>query len=212
MADEQKPVRGRGRPRRAKLSVVASGTEETVSGDAETPRRARTNTASDKAFIDSAAAGRELRVWEGHLVWSGRTEDLLHPYQVPDDARRCRHLRQMKDDLGQPILDVDHQPLKERCPNWAMLGANICVPHAKGSKAVMDEARMMIAGAAPALVGQLIKEAFSESIASTPSDRIKAINSLLDRFGLRGGIEVGPDMPAWREIMDELGKETGVTE
>jgi hypothetical protein len=213
MADEQKP-RGRGRPRRL-TSVVAAGSEATseASEPAAPPgRRPRSNTASDKAFIDSAAHSGQLKVWEGHLVWSGRTEDLLHPYQVPDDNRRCQHLRQMKDDLGQQILDVDKQPLKERCPNWAMLGANICVQHAKGSKAVMDAAREMIAGAAPALVGQLIKEAFSDSILSSPGDRIKAINSLLDRFGLRGGIEVGPDMPAWREIMDELGKETGVTE
>lgn len=222
MADNEKPVRGRGRPRTRNLSVVVSGTESPeskVSGDtgasggkADTPRRARSNSQEDKAFIERAAAQGDLRVWEGHLVWSQRTEDMLHPYQVPPDERRCRHMRQMRDDIGGQILDVDHEPLKQRCPNWAMLGANICVPHAKGSKAVMDEARLMIAGAAPALVGQLIKEAFSDSILSSPSDRIKAINSLLDRFGLRGGIEVGPDMPAWREIMDELGKETGVTE
>jgi uncharacterized protein (UPF0261 family) len=49
-------------------------------------------------------------------------------------------MRQMRDDHGGAILDVDLQPLKERCPKWAMIGANICVQHAKGSKAVMDEA------------------------------------------------------------------------
>lgn len=118
----------------------------------------------------------------------------------------------MRDDIGGQILDVDGEPLKERCPNWAMLSAKLCVQHAKGSKAVMEQAREMISGAALALVGQLIKDALSEDLNHTPSDRIKAINSLLDRFGLRGGIEVGPDMPAWREIMDELGKETGVSE
>lgn len=211
MADEQKPVRGRGRPRR--VSVIAAGSEADLgehSGMPPTGRKPRTNTAQDKAFIEQAAVSGELRHWDGHIVWSGKSEDLLHPYQVPDDGRRCRHLRQMKDDLGQPILDVDREPLKERCPNWAMLGANICVQHAKGSKAVMDEARLMIAGAAPALVGQLIRDALDTSLHANASDRIKAINSLLDRFGLRGGIEVGPDMPAWREIMDELGKETGV--
>lgn len=213
MVDEQKPVRGRGRPRRT--SVVAAGSEATF--EASEPvassapgRKPRTNSAQDKAFIEQAAVSGELRHWDGHIVWSGKSEDLLHPYQVPTDDRRCRHLRQMKDDLGQPILDVDHHPLKERCPSWAMLGANICVQHAKGSKAVMDEARLMIAGAAPALVGQLIRDALDTSLHANASDRIKAINSLLDRFGLRGGIEVGPDMPAWREIMDELGKETGV--
>lgn len=118
-------------------------------------------------------------------------------------------MRQVKDDDGGPVLNVDMEALKQRCPNWAMLGAALCVQHAKGSRAVMDEARQMIAGAALALTGQLISDALS---APFPSDRIKAINSLLDRFGLRGGIEVGPDMPAWRQVMDELAKETGTDE
>lgn len=213
MADEQSPTRRGGRGRR--LSVVAAGTEDTsrVVEETSVPAvRRRTNSQEDKVFIEQAAVAGELKAVDGHLIWSGRSEDLLHPYQVPTDERRCRHVRQMKDDLGQPILDVDLNPLKERCPKWAMLGANICVKHAKGSKAVMDEAREMIAGAAPALVGQLIKDALDDSHTSSASDRIKAINSLLDRFGLRGGIEVGPDMPAWREIMEELGKEMRVDE
>lgn len=214
MADEQKPVRGRGRPRTRNVSVVAAGSESPASGGAggkaDTPGRHRGNRPEDKAFIQSAAEAGELKAQNGHLIWQGRSADLLHPYQVPPDDRRCIWLRQMRDDIGGQILDVDLNPLKERCPNWAMLRANLCVQHAKGSKAVMEAAREMIAAAAPALVGQLIANALSDAV--SPADQIKAINSLLDRFGLRGGIEVGPDMPAWREIMDELGKETGITE
>jgi len=218
MAEQRKPT-----GRRTRRSVVAAGSEDVVgvqSTDSQgaslpggTPtRKPRGNSAADKQFIKDAAASRELKIWEGHLVWSGRSEDLLHPYQVPPDERRCRQLRFMRDDIGGQILDADHNPLKERCPKWAMIGANICVDHAKGRKAVMEEARDIIAGAAPALVTQLIRDALNDSAGASASDRIKAINSLLDRFGLRGGIEVGPDMPAWREIMEELGKETGVTE
>jgi hypothetical protein len=213
MTDAQKP-RGRGRPR---ATVVAAGSAEGVApttGQTEpaATSRHRSNRPQDKQFIQDAVAAGEIKVWEGHLVWSGRSQDLLHPFQVPPDERRCLWTRQMRDDIGGQILDADRNPLKERCPKWAMIGANICVEHAKGSKAVMEQAREMIAGAAPALVGQLIRDALNNGENATASDRIKAINSLLDRFGLRGGIEVGPDMPAWREIMDELGKETGVTE
>lgn len=188
---------------------MAAGTEGTAPEQGPGTGRRRSNTAADKDFIAQAAATGDLKVWDNHLVWSGRTQDLMHPYQVPPDERRCRWMRQMRDDDGNQILDMDHQPLKERCPKWAMLGANICVQHAKGSKAVMDEMRDMLAGAGPALLSQLIHDGLN---AVTAADRIKAINSALDRFGLRGGIEVGPDMPAWKEIMEELGKETGVTE
>lgn len=183
------------------LRVVAAGTPH-VDGGHDPDLR---NSKADREFI-KAHADQFLHK-DGSLVWSGRAEDIGHPYQLPPPHLRCRAERPMRDDEGGAILDADLAPLIRRCPKWAMTGSDRCVEHAKGSKAVMDLVRERIASDANAYYAELRRIAFDRE--ASDADRIKAINSMLDRGGLKAGVEVSADKDSWAELYHMITGEGG---
>jgi hypothetical protein len=199
MSNEDKP---RGRPRKAttgrRTNLIA------LDGEGRPPVAPR-NTAADRDFID--AHPDQFLHSDGSLVWTGRATDIGHPYQLPPPHMRCTHTRIMHDDDGGAILDVDRNPLKDRCPKWSMMGADRCVDHAKGSKAVMDAVRERIVNDSNVFYQELRRIALDGNAAD--SDRIKALNSLLDRGGLKAGVEVSADEDSWGRLYDRIaGKVT----
>lgn len=190
---------------RKAMRVVAAGTPESTRGHDPDLR----NTKSDRDFINAHADQFLHR--DGSLVWSGKSEDIGHPYQLPPPHLRCSAARTMRDDDGGQILDRELNPLQTRCPSWAMPGADRCVDHAKGSKAVMDEVRKRIAADANAFYGQL--RAIALNADASDADRIKALNSLLDRGGLKAGIEVSADADSWSNLYKLIaGEQNGDAE
>lgn len=139
---------------------------------------------------------------DGLLQWSGFTEDIGSPYQVPPDEKRCTYGRILHDDDGGPILDAVGAILKRRCDAWAMIGTGLCIDHANGSAAVQNAARQRILAAADAVVGALTAIALDPEEKAT--DRIKALNSLLDRAGIRGGIEVNGEIKGFEKVLQIL--------
>lgn len=198
---------GRGKPPvgRKALRVVAAGTPHPEGGhDPDAPRPA--NSAADREFI--AAHADQFLHRDGKLVWTGEAIDIGNPYQLPPPHLRCTTERGVRDDEGGAILNKDLLPLIRRCPNWAMLGADRCVDHAKGSKAVMDEVRKRIASDANAYYAELRRIALNRE--ASDADRIKAINSMLDRGGLKAGIEVSAEKDSWAELYHMItGEESG---
>ena len=184
------------------IRVVASGTPHLGRGhDPDAPRPA--NSAGDREFI-KAHADQFLHK-DGSLVWSGKSEDIGHPYQLPPPHMRCGTARGIRDDEGGPILDRDLIPLIQRCPNWAMSGADRCVDHAKGSKSVMDKVRERIVSDANVYYSELRRIALDRN--ASDADRIKAINSMLDRGGLKAGVEVSADKDSWAELYHMISGE-----
>jgi hypothetical protein len=178
-----------------------------VSGVAKpTPIRSTArNTARDREFIADHA--REFKVYEGQLVWSGRAEDIGSPFQLPPDDARCTHTVTRRDDEGKAILDADLQELKVRCPKWGMIlgdgrtTLHVCVDHAGGLSAVKLAAQERAAAAADAIMGSMVDMALDKNLA--PADRIRAGEKVLDRAGIRGGIEVSPDIPGWQKVISD---------
>jgi len=175
-------------PRRRHLSA-AGGSDE--------PARPK-NTQRDRDFIEQAYNMGGLRHLDGRLVWSGRSADLGNPEQLAPDEYRCVRTRVLHDDEGGQILDADRQPLRERCPKWAMPGADRCVEHAEGSKAVMEKVRERIVADANIYYAQLRADALNPN--NSAADRIKAINSLFDRGGLKAGVEFSATEDSWAAL------------
>jgi hypothetical protein len=185
------------RPPEKGLRVVAGGGHDPES----VPRYG--NSAADREFIDAHVD--QFLHKDGSLVWSGKTEDIGHPYQLPPPHLRCGAERQMRDDEGGKILDRDLNPLVRRCPNWTLAGAERCVDHLKGSKSVMDEVRKRIASDANTYYQAL--RAIALDTGASDADRIKAINSMLDRGGLKAGIEVSADADSWGALYKMISGE-----
>lgn len=188
------------------IRVVASGTPAPSGGyDPDEPRPQ--NTAADRDFINAHAD--QFRHIDGKLIWSGRSEDIGHPEQLPPPHLRCSAERKLRDDEGGEILDVDRNPLVDRCPSWAILGGSRCVGHLKGSKSVMDGVRERIAMDANAFYQELRRIALNTAAAD--ADRIKALNSLLDRGGLKAGVEISADTDSWAALHKMITGEDNAT-
>lgn len=189
------PAKGR-KPTR----VVAAGTSSVSGGHDPDAQPRALNTAADRDFIQANVDQFLHR--DGSLIWSGKSEDIGHPSQLPPPELRCSTERQLRDDEGGNILDRDLNPLIRRCPNWAIRGGDRCVDHLKGSKAVMDEVRKRIAADANAFYGELRRIALNPH--SEDADRIRALNSLLDRGGLKAGVEISADTDSWAAIYAKI--------
>jgi hypothetical protein len=184
---------GQGKPRGRRRNTAADALAAV--GPVGDPTRPK-NTQADREFIKANVM--DFRHIDGNLVWSGRAEDIGSPYQLPPEGYRCSRQRVMHDDDGGQILDVDRNPLKDRCPRWAMRGTDLCIDHAKGSKAVLEEVRKRIVGAADAIAGAMLEIAFDRDLPA--ADRLKAMNSLMDRGGLKAGVELSADVDSWSEL------------
>lgn len=169
------------------------------------PARPR-NTQADRDFI-SAHKG-VLRVNDnGMLTWDGKPADLDRarlgsPYLLPPADYRCHHERTMRDDAGEPILDADSVPLYERCTAWAILGAGLCPAHAGRSGGVAAAVRERFLLAADAVGGEMIALALDRTAAD--KDRLAAQREVLDRAGVRGGVELTADVPGWTKVLKSL--------
>ena len=175
-----------------------------VSADPPKPRRK--NKPQDERFILEHAKEFTFTP-DSRLVWSRMSQDYGSEYQMPPDEHRCRSFHIVKDNDGGEVLAADYKPLQARCGKWAMRGAAVCVDCANGADSVKKAVRDLLVAAAPALAGKLIAIALEDK--TEAKDSIRAILAVLDRAGIRGGIEVGPDVPGWKAVLEEMMTEDG---
>ena len=99
--------------------------------------------------------------------------------------------------MNNPVPSVQCTYVKpggERCGQWSMKGLSVCYIHGGKTKvaqeqaaAVIDAARMRLFGVAEDAIGVL--ETFVRSSGTPDAIRLKAATEVLDRVGIRGGVE-----------------------
>lgn len=212
-------------PRRRKPPVVegevVKGPWKARSGDGAVDvkvptSKPRGNTASDQAWLEAqmeagliepveADEGQEIP-FGAMLRWTGKDLDVGAYWQLPPEGRRCNARSKVRDAEGRYIIDgATGRPLEKPCARWPIRGARVCVPHGGGQEAVKRAAQFRLLGAADELVGQLINIALDTSV--EPSDRVRAINSALDRIGIRGGQEIQVNVPKWQQMLQDVWQE-----
>lgn len=162
----------------------------------------RPNRKRDEEFIEDNFSQMRYHPDTGQLIWAGRSEDIGSQYTLPPDRLRCVRKTQVLDNDGRQVLDESHGPLMERCHRWAMRNAGLCTQCAGGNAAVQRAVRERIAGAADVIAGELIAMALNHTVED--ATRLRALNSLLDRFGIRAGVELSPDVPGWTEVLKAM--------
>lgn len=163
-----------------------------------------TNRQADHDWIEAQPVSAFKVTADGLLVWKGDSRDLNSQYSAAPDEYRCCKSTPVRDDSGAEVLGADLQPLLRRCVRWAMRRAAMCRECAGGDDMVKRAVKARLLDVADALVGELTELAMDRTIGA--GDQIKAINSLLDRAGIRGGVEITPDVPAFERVWKELGE------
>lgn len=128
-------------------------------------------------------------------------------WRLPLPERRCKHKAFVRDQTGHYIIDKDGNKLRRACSRPAIRGADVCYNHGGGIPAVKQKAQMRLLQAADEMISNLLH------IATNPmmdgKVRVQAINSALDRAGIRGGVEVDITLPQWQKGLKELFEKNG---
>jgi hypothetical protein len=115
-----------------------------------------------------------------------------------------RHDRNLKDlELrGKPILDDDGRRQYKPCGRPAMNGQTVCAAHGGNAPQAIAAAKRTLALATRNIADVLENIALDETI--PPETRIKAAKEIMDRAGIRAGVDLGIETPGWQKVMGKL--------
>jgi hypothetical protein len=129
------------------------------------------------------------------------------PWKIPPPGKRCNGKAYVRDVDGDYIVDLSNQRIMRPCYNWPMKGMTVCLFHGGGVKRVKRAAVERLVSALDAVSGALIKIALNEN--NDPKVRVQAINSIMDRVGVRGGTEVDLKDPGYLDVLRDLFSKGG---
>lgn len=171
------------------------------------------NIPADDHFIDWMEENHGLEVLDAKdpldtlpfaakMRWKGDRDDDDSPWKLPPPGTRCAGRAYVRDVDGDYIVDLNNQRIMRPCYNWPMRGAKVCLYHGGGVTRVKKAAVERLASALDAASGALIKIALNEN--NDPKVRVQAINSIMDRVGVRGGTEVDIKDPGYLDVLKNL--------
>lgn len=141
-----------------------------------------------------------IEMWEVAIV----------PTVPHNQNKRCngksvkRHDRQHHDKAlrGQPILDEDGRRQYQPCGAWAMHGSDVCNAHGGNAPQVIAAAKKRLALATENIALAFEQIALDERL--PPEVRIKAGKEIMDRAGIRGGVDIELDAPKWQQMLGRM--------
>lgn len=100
----------------------------------------------------------------------------------------------------------------EQCPNWSLRGATVCISHGgrlpnvrKHAEEVREAAKMRLLGLADMAIDALEDLADAQGTAG-PAVRLKAATEILDRAGVKGGVDVAVTHEVRANPSEEIAK------
>lgn len=123
-------------------------------------------------------------------------------WQLPPEGRRCAGRAYIRDEEGRYIIGENKKPLMRPCANWAIKGGTVCVSHGGGTGVIRRKAELRLLSAADSVIGALIQIALDQS--NDAASRVKAINSVLDRAGVKAGQEITVTVPEWQRLLRDM--------
>lgn len=122
-------------------------------------------------------------------------------------ARKCTGAAYVRDERGGYILDQDLVRIMRPCLVVPPHGSNVCQKHGGEIGHVKKAAQVRLAMASENAATTLIElSAPIDSLGNVveQAQRIKAAKEVLDRVGIRAGVEVSVANPGYQQLLDEL--------
>lgn len=171
------------------------------------------NIPADDGFIEWMQEHQGLEVFDptkeeeplpfaAKMRWKGDRDDDDSPWKIPPPGKRCNGRAYVRDVDGDYIVDMNNERIMRPCYRWPMKGMTVCLYHGGGVQRVKKAAVERLASALDAASGALVKIALDENNAA--KDRIKAIENIMDRVGVRGGTEVDINNPGYVDVLRDL--------
>lgn len=123
-------------------------------------------------------------------------------WKLPPEEIRCNSRAKVRDNEGRPIVNKDNEFLVRPCLSPAIKGGTVCIKHGGGQATVRRAAELRLLSAADSVIGALIGIGLDTK--QDGKARVQAINSVLDRAGIKAGTTITLDIPAYKKIAKDL--------
>lgn len=149
-----------------------------------------------------------MYVWEGYA--DELNIDFFESFRRPradGQDRRCNGTAYVRDERGGYVLDVEWNRIRRPCLSHPARGTIVCHAHGAKIPAVKAKAQQVLAEASEAVALRLVGltlTADEDGDAIEHKVRLAAMNSVLDRAGIKGGVEVEVTLPGYKKIMSQL--------
>jgi len=181
------------------------------------------NTRPDAAWVEEVLANGELHtpdestrppgfLYDTLYQWDGYADEVNVEFfesfwrGKPTDTR-CTGTAYIRDMRGSYIVDCEWERLRRPCLSRPSKGTVVCHAHGAKIPVVRAAAQRALAEAAEIVALRLIGMTAPIDEISIPiahKDRIAASNSVLDRAGVKGGVEVEITTPGFKKVMDAM--------
>jgi hypothetical protein len=179
------------------------------------------NNKPDAAWLDAQleagllydVSGKDARpsdiIWDLNYQWDGYASevdtDWFELYRRSD--RKCNGTSYIRDESGMYVADNDWQRLTRPCLSIPIRGGTVCHAHGAAIPQVLAAAQRRLAEASEVAALRLIgltSTRDEENHKIRPQDRIAAIGSVLDRAGIKGGVEVEVTGNGFQQVLSDL--------
>lgn len=199
-------------PKNRKAVVPAKAEPELTTGKVKTGG----NTQPDQAWLVEVAAELhepiEAERPEGFLYkvnwqWEGYFDELnidfFESFRRPtgSNAARCSGTAYVRDQTGMYVIDAEWRRLTRPCLRGSSRGTTVCHVHGAQIPVVKAAAERALAEASEVVAHRLIRltgDAEDEKV------RLAAMNSVLDRAGIKGGMTVEVVTPGYQKVLDRM--------
>jgi hypothetical protein len=134
--------------------------------------------------------------------WLFLQEELEEEFFKSKSANPCEARSYIRDRDGRYILDADNAVLTRPCMRDAIRGSHVCYNHGGSLPATKRAARARLEGTSDLVVERLL--AIAMDAEADPKVVVAACNSLLDRAGVKGGMDIDITGPGWQAGLRDL--------
>jgi hypothetical protein len=212
-----------------KRKAVAAGSEPVkpvkpdLPFDPKPKRSEGGNGKADSAWIAEMLEAGELQApdmdskpddfyWEPIYQWVGLQEDLNPEFfeffrRAGQHIPKCTGTAYVRDHRGGYVIDAEWHRLTRQCIGLPVKGANVCQAHGAKIPVVKAAAVRRLAEASDIVAMRLIGMTASVDEHNNfidHKDRIAASNSVLDRVGIKGGVDIEISTPGFQRVLERM--------
>jgi len=133
--------------------------------------------------------------------------EFYRPRKSRETPRQCSGTAYIRDQRGGYVVDNEWNRLVRTCLARPGKGTNVCHAHGSLIPAVKAAAQRALAEAAEVVALRLVgltapRDEHDAEIAH--KDRISAMNSVLDRAGVKGNVEIEVTTPGFKRVLERM--------
>lgn len=143
-------------------------------------------------------------LYDVQYQWEGYCDELNLEFfeSFRRGTRECTGTAYVRDETGMYVIDPDWNKLRRPCLAPPMNGSKVCQAHGGKIPGVKAAAERALAEASEVVALRLLDLTGPEI--EDVKTRLAAINSVLDRVGIKGGVDIEVQLPGYKKVMADL--------